>query len=443
MARERVFVGRCQSYDPVAIAGVIGRGLDELQAWHLLRGKVAIKPNLVMAHPVHARNGYTRAEFMAAVLSHLAELRRRGQVSRVDVVEKCGRGAPTRAMLRSAGYLPLARRFGVALHAMEEEPRVAVTLQRSQLHQTVHISPWVAAADSLIFTPKLKSNVLAHGISAALKLNMGSLDDDERMLFHDYRLDDKIVDLLEACYPALVITDAIEIAVGGNQMTQPGYPLGAIIIATNPVAHDLVAARLLNLEPMAVGHLRRAVERGYTPAGLDEVEVVGDFPLDEARAATAACDLGFMRVDDFPSPLTVRSGEPYCTGGCQGVFLDWLHMLKDRQPEAVARLPRDLSVVIGAVEGPVLGDRLLLYGDCAACWVLPGQRVSRIRGCPPNHKDTIFWLALKHRLFGPLFRPDLVWTGYVENPCRRLVGWWRRVTAQGRDNAAKRSGDCN
>lgn len=428
MDRHTVYIGRCQRYEPAEIARVIARGLDELGAWDLLRGRVAIKPNLVLAHPVHARHCYTRAEVMDALLGHLAALRARGQVERVDVVEKCGRGAPTRTMYRHAGYLPLAARHGAVLHAMEEEPRVAVPLRRGLHHKQVRISPVVAGADTLVFAPKLKSNVLAHGLSAALKLNMGSVDDDERMLYHDFRLDDKIVDLLEACWPALIITDAIEIAVGGNQMTEAGRPLGAVIIATNPLAHDLVAARLLNLDPMSVGHLRRAVERGYQPAGLGQVDIVGDFPLEQAQAVTAPYDLGFIRVEDFPSPMTIRSGEPYCTGGCHGVFLDWLHMMKDRKPESIARLPADLTVVIGAVDQPVQGERVLLLGDCAAaCPAVRGRRVYRIGGCPPNHKDQILWMALKFRLLGPFFRPDLIWAGYVVNPLVRMLGWLRRL----------------
>ncbi|HYF94911.1 MAG TPA: DUF362 domain-containing protein [Symbiobacteriaceae bacterium] len=428
--QERVFIGRCSSYDPQAIAAVIARGLTELAAWDRIRGKVAIKPNLVLAHPVHARHGYTRAEFMAGVLQHLAALRERGQVARVDIVEKCGRGAPTRGQFRSAGYLPLARRFGVTLHPMEEEPRVAVALQRGVCHQTVHISPHVAGADTVVFTPKLKSNVLAHGISAALKLNIGSVDDDERMLFHDHRLDDKIVDLLEAVHPHLIITDAIEIAAGGNQMTQAGHPLGAVLIATNPLAHDLVAAHLLGLDPAGVGHLRRAVERGYTPASIEDIEVVGDYPLADAQAVVSEYDLGFIRVEDFQCPMAIQSGEPYCTGGCHGVFLDWLHMIRDRQPERIADLPDDVTVVIGEVKEPVMGRRVLLYGDCAARSRVAAGRMACIRGCPPNHKNTIFWMAVLYRVFGPLFRLDLIWEGYFVNPAARVLGWCRRVLAR-------------
>ncbi|HWI62190.1 MAG TPA: DUF362 domain-containing protein [Symbiobacteriaceae bacterium] len=430
MGKERVFIGRCERYDPAEIARVIARGLDELNAWDRIRGQVAIKPNLVMVHPVHARHGYTRAEFMEGVLQNLSELKAQGKVSRVDIVEKCGRGAPTRTMFKHAGYLPLAKRYGAELHPMEEEPRVVAPLSRGLLHKQIHISPHVAAADTLIFTPKLKSNVLAHGISAALKLNIGSVDDDERMLFHDHRLDDKIVDILEACHPGLIITDAIEIAVGGNQMTQGGKPLGAILVATNPVAHDMVAARLMGLDPAAVGHIRRATERGYTPALTDEIEVVGDYPLDEAREVTGRYDLGYIRVEEFASPLTIKSGEPYCTGGCHGVFLDWLHMIQDRMPEAIGRLPDDLTVVIGEVKEPVAGKRVLLYGDCAACSASVQGRVSRIRGCPPNHKNTILWMAVKYRVLGPLFRPDLIWTGYAVNPASRVLGWLRRVVGQ-------------
>jgi hypothetical protein len=31
--------------------------------------------------------------------------------------------------------------------------------------------------------------------------------------------------------------------------------------------------------------------------------------------------------------MNILVGEPYCIGGCHGVFLDWLYMIKDRKKD--------------------------------------------------------------------------------------------------------------
>lgn len=452
--KHRVFLGRCDSYgDPPQIAAVIARGMAAVGAAPPA-GRVVIKPNLVLAHPVHARHCYTRPEFMEALLSvvygepsgHVAG-RDGGSgspsggggmgaaagdravtdgkaVTSVAIVEKCGVGAPTTMAFRRAGYRRLTHRFPVRLVAMEEARKKQVQLTRGKIHSRLTLAKDVADSDYLLFAPKLKSNVLAHGMTAALKLNVGSLDDPERMHHHDFNLDEKIVDILEAANPRLIVTDAIEIAVGGNQMTENGRPLGLVMVADNPLAHDLVAARVLNLDPGGIGHLQAAIRRGYTPASLNEVEVVGDFPLAEIQARTASYDLGFQRVDRFPSPFRIVCGEPYCTGGCHGVFLDWLYMIKDRQPHKITRFPQ-LTVVIGRAAEPVEGESVLLVGKCAAqSTVVGARRVVRLgRGkCPPTHRDIILWMALNYLIFAPLLRPETVVDAYVIYPFRRLLG---------------------
>ncbi len=431
--KSRVFLGHCESYDdPAQIAAVIARGVAAVGAAPPA-GRVVIKPNVVFAHPVHAQHCYTRPEFLEALLSVIygngaqaaaGPATQHPPVSGVSIVERSGTGCPTSVCFRRAGYGRLTRHFPVRLIALEESRKKQVHLTRSRLHDHLTLGKAVVDSDYLVFAPKLKSNVLAQGMTAALKLNIGSLDDPERMWHHDHHLDEKIVDILEAVYPRLIVTDAIEIAVGGNQMTEAGKPLGLIMVADNPLAHDLVTARVLNLDPAGIGHLQEAVRRGYSPASLEDVEVVGDFPLEEAQARTCGYDLGYRRVDRFESPFRIVCGEPYCTGGCHGVFLDWLYMVKDRQPHKIARFPH-LTVVIGRTDETVEGESVLLIGKCAAQTKVKGaRRVVRLgpAKCPPTHRDFILWMALNYLIFAPIFRPETVIDAYVTYPFKRLLG---------------------
>lgn len=433
-----VFLGRCDEYDSDRILETLKRGLEAVEWKRPFAGRITVKPNGVFAHHVHARNCYTRPEFLEAVARLLREGHGTGdkpghvvgaavgqpatRPAEIRLVEKSGVGMATSRVFARAGWTAL-RRYGVRLVATDEARKVRVKLKKGMVHHEVTVAREMVDRDFLVFTPKLKSNVLAHGMTAALKLNIGTLDDRERMYHHHYDLDDKIVDLLEVARPDLVLTDAIDMGYGGNQMTERAFHLGLVVVATNPLAHDLVTARILNLDPLKIGHLRRAIERGYLPSHPNQVVTVGDVTIPELQARTAGLDLGYMPVTAFRSPVKVVSGTPYCTGGCQGVLLDWLHMLKDRKPGYLARL-RPFTVVVGETEEDVRGPAVLI-GDCALkSPKLKGRGIPSVGGCPPTHRNIILFMGLRQFVFAPFFRLDLIVDAFVLRPLKLL--WAKR-----------------
>jgi len=241
---------------------------------------------------------------------------------------------------------------------------------------------------------------------------------------HNYNLDLKIADLLEVGYPDFIATDAIEIALGGNQMTQHGRFLGLIVLATNPVAHDTVCAHILNLDPKKIPYLIHAHDRGYGPIKLAEIELKGDFPLEELQEKTRAWENGLKRIDQIDSNMKILCGQPYCTGGCHGVFLDWLYMIKDRKPRLWNKLP-PWTVVIGRYRGNVQTERMMKIGTCSQIQgEVKARRQSRIKGCPPNHKKLVLLWILKAGIINPLFRLDMIMDAYLFlflNWCKRLI----------------------
>ena len=99
---------------------------------------MVIKPDLVMAHPKVATEGYTRKQVIEAVLNLV---RQQGKsVRRIDIVEKSGLGVTTAGMYRYAGYRSLTRTFPVRLRAMEEGERTLVSLKNWKVHPTLHIA---------------------------------------------------------------------------------------------------------------------------------------------------------------------------------------------------------------------------------------------------------------------------------------------------------------
>lgn len=420
MKKTVVYLGKCDSYDPDAVYRIIQKALDVIPLSKQISGKVVIKPNLVMAHPKIAPEAFTRKEVIEAILMML---QKNGKgITKTDIVEKSGLGVTTGTMFRNAGYPSLKRKYKVSLRAMEEGPQSKVILESGKVHRYITVAREMAERDFLIFAPKLKTNVLSESYSGALKLNIGTVDSKERMFHHHRDLPVKIVDILEAANPDLIIADGVRMSFGGNQMTQHGTDVGVIIVSNNAVAHDMISTRLLNLDPMQIGHIREAVDRGYGPKSIDEIQVLGDCTIPEIQAKTSGLDFGYYPVEQFKSNLCIHAGSPYCIGGCHGVFLDWLHMIRDRKPKLLKRFPK-MDVLIGRVQETIQAKQVLLVGNCAPASSVRAKRTVWIRGCPPSHKIIVLKMMIHFLLLAPLVRPDLIVDSFVLYPIKKIKRW--------------------
>ena len=216
-------------YDPAKIAAVVREGIDELGLTARVRGRVTLKPNVVMAHNKIAPSAYTRPEFMDGVLR---ALRGAGAAEAQLHDRREERGRPPHAADLPPGRLPIpaSNPSGPPAGHRGSPARSRVPLTRGRLHDHILTAPEIADRDFLVYTPKLKTNYLTHGLTAAVKLNVGILRDRQRMWNHNYHLDEKIVDCLEVGFPDFIATDAVEIGFGGNQFTEhgpstrPGHP---------------------------------------------------------------------------------------------------------------------------------------------------------------------------------------------------------------------------
>jgi len=421
LSTYKVYIYACTDYNPDKISGLVSKTIDSIQLVKPIHGNIVIKPNLVMAHPKVATESYTRSEVVEGIIRTI--LKNGSDVNRIDIVEKSGLGITTSTAFRHAGYRKLKRKYGVGLIAMEESRQVRMGLDNGKIHKSIRIARAVADRDFLIFAPKLKTNVLSNAYSGALKLNIGSIDSKERMYHHNMDLHKKMIDILEVSNPDLIVTDGIRFAFGGNQMTQHGMDLGVLVISTNAVAHDMVCAKMLNLDPFKIDHILEAIERGYGPTSFDDIEIAGDLPIERVQQKTAGLDYGFYPVDEFKCNFKIISGTPYCTGGCQGITLDWLHMVKDRKPKTLKRFPK-LTALVGKVTKKIEDKTVLLIGDCAqASPNIHAKRIVRIKGCPPTHKRIVWDMMVKFFLLAPLVRPSLIWDGFGLYPMKKIKGW--------------------
>jgi len=389
------------------------------------KGNVFVKPNVVFAYNtgVFGQLAYTAPPLVGAAVVALSKS---PGAQRVDIGENCAVGFPTRLSYKCAGYYEEMRfvreRAGcpTGLFCMDEEPRDPVFVG-GVVHDNLRVSRKMARADSKVYLPKLKCHCVSR-MTGAVKLNIGICSDDERSIRHDFMLNEKIVDLLSAGYPDFIAMDAVDVGVG-NEAFPTRRKLGLVIMGTNPLAVDLVGARLLGLGAEDVPYLQLAVNRGYTPAAVDQVAVSGDLKsledIDEQARRLEPYDDEFYRWQDvrkelarMNSPMRFYWG-PYRAGGVEkcltGCVMGLKMFLGAVEKFAGARAfaaAKPVSFVIGrcgeSVDGR--GAEVFLLGSCARADIINARRVVRLDKCFTTAGDMI--LSIGHRLGMPAINRD-------------------------------------
>jgi len=395
-----VVVKRCESYDPSRIEAIVREGMETLQ--YFPAGNVYVKPNVVFAFRPEKYGGhaFTHPSLMGA---SLVALSRRNGVNRIDLGENTAIGMSTRMAYRHAGYYEEMRRVQknascpVGIFCIDEEPRDSV-FAGGQVHDNLRVTRKMARSDSIVYLPKLKCQCVTR-MTGAVKLNIGICSDDERAIRHDFMLNEKIADLLAVGWPDFTVMDAITVGVGNEAFPTPRH-LGLIIMGRNPVAVDLVAGRLLGFHPEEIDYLRIAIDRGYTPASLDDIELSGDVTsidmLDEYAKRVQPYDDEFFRWQDvgaelerLNSPIRFywgpfrKGGEERCKTGCvMGLKMFLAFLERYAGPEAFSTA-KPAVLLIGKYAHVIdaRGSDVFMLGSCSDARIVNARKTVRIDKC--------------------------------------------------------------
>jgi uncharacterized protein (DUF362 family) len=373
-------------------------------------GKIFIKPNVVMANTDYVHHAHTEPHVVEAMVNHLRE-----QESDPDITlgESGGIGMPTRLMFTESGYRELAKRINVPLRNFNIERTREVRLVHAKWHETMRVAKSLYEADYKIWMPKLKYHIVCQ-ITNTLKLNIGILTHKERFIYHDDRLNEKIVDMLEIGYPDLIVTDAITIGHGFESSPYP-FHLGVIMVSNEPLATDMVAARMLNYEPEQVEHLVEARERGYGSLDFDDIEITGDADIDELAEKTRKIEAPYPahfslhKVDTpikFYEGINPDTGKD-CVGGCVCSIKGVLGTAQKKYPDTLANA-RPGAIVMGYYKGDVVhpGEPVALIGNCAGVeGKFEAGKVYHFKGCPPKVADLAIKFLHKFNIKSPAFEP--------------------------------------
>jgi uncharacterized protein (DUF362 family) len=369
--KHKVLIMRCDDYDPNKIGGIIKEGMEELGVRP--KGRTILKPNTVMADQEVFPHAFTRKEFIEGVI--IAAKDKGDNDTELFLGERSGITVPTRLCFKRAGYLEVTKRHRVKPSYFDEVRQVPVRLRRPEsLRDLIYVPEPIVQCDFLINMPKFKAHPWTR-LTLSLKNYIGIQDDRHRLLDHNSFLEHKIADLQEVIQPGFIAIDAI--TAGQKTMLTPiPFPMGAIVMGVNPCAVDTVGCHMVNVDPRDLIHLRYTAERGFGPIDLDEIEVAGDFPLEEVQHRNKDFEFMLERVDDYFEPTrsincTVgrfpeEHSTDYCWGGCPGALQESWHIITGVHPDADKRMKK-IRYVVGEVKEPINAapdETILFVGDC-------------------------------------------------------------------------------
>lgn len=374
---EQVYLLDCKQYDPQAIAAGIRTTAHALGVAFPQGQSVLLHPACPWAHPRFAPHAFTYPAIIEGAALALAG-------NSLIIGTNSLPGFPTQYSYRKAGYVELAKKLKAKLVAWDEMPTETVALPVDAIVDKQAALPRLAReATFTLALPKLTGNTYVP-FSAAIRHHQ-SLLNSKGQLQGQHRLPVKMVDLLPVFAPDLIVVDAIQAAHQGGELSGRPVELGVLIVGKNAVAVDTICAIAYGLHPADVPYLQLAAERGYGPADLSQIEVLGDMTLEEL----AQRGRKVMHIDpnpeNYPLPAQVKvvrspkADLAGTAGGLTEVFLTLEHA------GISWNKARETVIVIGQVDQVPPGKSdvatLIFLDDTSWAKAYQGySRIVRLRG---------------------------------------------------------------
>lgn len=288
-----VAVVRCEGYDEDEVNTAVNRAIDLLggiERFVASGERVLIKPNLLQGQEPE-RCVTTHPSIVAAVARLVKD-----RECQVVIGDSPGAGviynsANLRRAYARSGYSVVARETGSALN-YDTSSQIVSYPSGDAMKQFSIITPAIEA-DAIVVVSKAKTHMWTL-MTGATKNLFGLIPGLEKPTYHfrfqdEYDFGRMLVDLNECMRPRLQIVDAVMAMEGDGPLAGNPRKVGVLLVGNHPIAVDAVLARLIGLDPLEIGCVRSAVERGLIDIG--DLRTVGD-------------DIADFVVPDFNRPST-------------------------------------------------------------------------------------------------------------------------------------------
>jgi uncharacterized protein (DUF362 family) len=184
------------------------------------------------------------------------------------------------------GYTDLAKSLDVPLVNLHSGEMVDVPVPNGYVFDKITLNRSLADIDLLCSVPMMKTHSLATvtlGMKNLIGVYPGTVYYAVRSWLHDHAhgkgspgIAYEVLDAVKANKLGLTVIDA-HWAVEGQGPTMPGKRLkmDLIVAGTNPLATDMVAAKIMGFEMNEIPTFIWANKAGMKPTAIDEIEVRG------------------------------------------------------------------------------------------------------------------------------------------------------------------------
>jgi uncharacterized protein (DUF362 family) len=184
------------------------------------------------------------------------------------------------------GYSDLARLMGIPLVNLHSGELITVPVPGGLAFKKINLHHLLAESELLCSVPMMKTHVLATvslGMKNLIGLYPGTVYGSVRSGVHDHAAGAgspgvayEILDMLSINRVGLVVVDG-SIAMEGDGPTGGQLvKMGVIVAGTNPLATDMVAARVMGFRKEDIPAFIVAQKAGLTPMHIDEIELRGE-----------------------------------------------------------------------------------------------------------------------------------------------------------------------
>jgi uncharacterized protein (DUF362 family) len=241
-------------------------------------GTYLIKPNLFTV-----KTWDTGATTDPRIFMTLAEMLK--EIGATPVVGECPASASYAQpdiVFDGLGIRELCQKAGVDIKVLDREEPIRVEIPAGEVVSSLWFPKFALECDGIFNMPKLKTHVLT-SMTCAVK-NLFGLQQGGSKAHHHVMAGNQpekfsrlLIDLYEAIRERvrLTVVDADIAMEGEGPTTGDPVKLGVIIAGDDSAAVDMVAASLMDWNPLEVGTILIASERGLGPESIQDIELLG------------------------------------------------------------------------------------------------------------------------------------------------------------------------
>lgn len=271
----------CSGYNLEQIINLINNSIKLLGGWEKFISpgmKVLLKVNLIGPKTSESA-AVTHSEFVRAIIKIL-----KAQKCIVWVGDSSGGAiagiAPTAKSFTVSGLEKVAKEEGAEIKNFDREGVVEVT-RDSNPAEKMYIAKPMFDADFIINLPKLKTHT-AGIYTGAVKNSFGCIPGLRKAEYHKSapnteEFGDVITDINKAVKIGLHIMDGISAMQGEGPTAGEVYEAKKILISTDPLALDTVAAKMIGIDIDSIPILHSAQRKNLGEYRLENIKLLGDY----------------------------------------------------------------------------------------------------------------------------------------------------------------------